>query len=165
MIVPAFTWVSTANVVLYCGATPVFIDVERTRPSLDVSQIAGKLSPGPKPFCHCPSLRLLCRYRMPYPGSTSRSTHLRFEDAACASGSFLQTVRPGSLGVAAAFSFHPRKSITTGEGGMITTAQTAFSRSGLKLSDHGASIRRNNATMVHDRSPSRFQSIGLRIIV
>ena len=44
VIVPAFTWVSTANVVLYCGATPVFVDVDRTTFNIDVSQIPKKLN-------------------------------------------------------------------------------------------------------------------------
>ncbi len=137
VIVPAFTWVSTANVVLYCGATPVFIDVERTTYNMDVSQIAGKLSPGTKAilpvhlFGFCADIDAISQAAPGIP---------IIEDAACASGSFYKNRPSGSLGVAAAFSFHPRKSITTGEGGMITTDNGLLAERIEALRNHGASI-------------------------
>jgi dTDP-4-amino-4,6-dideoxygalactose transaminase len=61
------------------------------------------------------------------------------EDAACAFGAFYRGASAGTLGAAGAFSFHPRKSITTGEGGMVTTADDALARKVAVLRDHGAS--------------------------
>jgi dTDP-4-amino-4,6-dideoxygalactose transaminase len=62
------------------------------------------------------------------------------EDAACAAGASYKGMTAGGLGVAAAFSFHPRKSITTGEGGMVTTNNAALAETIDKLRNHGASI-------------------------
>jgi dTDP-4-amino-4,6-dideoxygalactose transaminase len=62
------------------------------------------------------------------------------EDAACASGASYRGVPAGGLGSAAAFSFHPRKSITTGEGGMVTTNDAALAETADRLRNHGASI-------------------------
>jgi dTDP-4-amino-4,6-dideoxygalactose transaminase len=62
------------------------------------------------------------------------------EDAACASGSGYKDRPAGSLGTAGAFSFHPRKSITTGEGGMITTDQERLAAKLNAMRNHGASI-------------------------
>jgi dTDP-4-amino-4,6-dideoxygalactose transaminase len=62
------------------------------------------------------------------------------EDAACAAGAVYKGVPAGSLGLAAAFSFHPRKSITTGEGGMVTTNDDALAATAHMLRNHGASI-------------------------
>jgi dTDP-4-amino-4,6-dideoxygalactose transaminase len=64
------------------------------------------------------------------------------EDAACASGSNYRGRSAGSLGVAAAFSFHPRKSITTGEGGMVTTNDEQLAEQVNSLRNHGASLSR-----------------------
>jgi dTDP-4-amino-4,6-dideoxygalactose transaminase len=62
------------------------------------------------------------------------------EDAACASGASYKGIPAGGLGEAAAFSFHPRKSITTGEGGMVTTNDDALAETANMLRNHGASI-------------------------
>lgn len=118
VIVPAFTWVATANVVLYCGATPVFVDVDRETFNLDVSQVKAKITERTKAiipvhlFGLCADIDALAAVAPGIP---------LIEDAACAAGSSYKGRSAGSLGLAGAFSFHPRKSITTGEGGMVTT--------------------------------------------
>jgi len=137
VIVPAFTWVSTANVVLYCGATPVFVDVDRTTFNIDVAQIPKRLSKRTKAilpvhlFGLCADIDAIAEAA---PGISI------IEDAACASGSGYKGRPAGSLGVAAAFSFHPRKSITTGEGGMVTTNNEELAKKINSLRNHGASI-------------------------
>src|SRR5690606_19920665 len=62
------------------------------------------------------------------------------EDAACAAGAAYRGRPAGSLGLAAAFSFHPRKSVTTGEGGMVTTQDDALAERVNQLRNHGASV-------------------------
>jgi perosamine synthetase len=137
VIVPAFTWVSTANVVLYCGATPIFTDVERGTFNMDVSQVAEKVTKRTKAimpvhlFGLCADLDALSKAAPDIP---------IVEDAACASGSSYKGRPAGSLGVAGAFSFHPRKSITTGEGGMVTTNNEELAAKVNSLRNHGASI-------------------------
>lgn len=137
VIVPAFTWVSTANVVLYCGATPVFVDVDRTTFNIDVAQIPKKLSKKTKAilpvhlFGLCADIDAIAEVA---PGISI------IEDAACASGSGYKGRSAGSLGIAAAFSFHPRKLITTGEGGMVTTNNKELAEKLKSLRNHGASV-------------------------
>jgi len=137
VIVPAFTWVSTANVVAYCGATPVFVDVDRTTFNIDVVQIPKKLNKKTKAilpvhlFGLCADIDAIAEVA---PGISI------IEDAACASGSGYKGRSAGSLGIAAAFSFHPRKSITTGEGGMVTTNSKELAEKLKSLRNHGASV-------------------------
>lgn len=137
VIVPAFTWVATANVVLHCGATPVFVDVDRSTFNLNISQVADKLSDRTKAiipvhlFGLCTDMDALAAVAPGIP---------LIEDAACAAGSAYKNRPAGSLGLAGAFSFHPRKSITTGEGGMITTNDDRLAEKIKVLRNHGASI-------------------------
>lgn len=138
VIVPAFTWVATANVVVYCGATPVFADVDRRTNNLDVGDVVQRLTPRTKAviavhlFGLCADIDCL---------RTALPAHIPIiEDAACAAGASYKGQPAGSLGLAAAFSFHPRKSITTGEGGMVTTNDASLAATANMLRNHGASI-------------------------
>ena len=138
VIVPAFTWVATANVVLYCGATPVLADVARETYNVDPAEVARKLSPRTRAviavhlFGLCVDMDALRRV-VP--------AHVAIiEDAACASGASYKGAAAGGLTAAGAFSFHPRKSITTGEGGMITTNDAHLANTANMLRNHGAAI-------------------------
>lgn len=137
VIVPAFTWVATANVVLYCGATPVFIDVDRKSFNLDPALLAAKVTSRTKAiiavhlFGLCADMDAIARAAPGIP---------IIEDAACAAGAAYQGRHAGTLGLAGAFSFHPRKSITTGEGGMVTTQDAALAARANSLRNHGADI-------------------------
>ena len=138
VIVPAFTWVATANVVLYCGATPVFADVQPATCNIDPDDVAYKLTQRTRAvipvhlFGLCADMEGL---RAVLPAGVKL-----IEDAACAAGASLKDVPAGGLGDAAAFSFHPRKSITTGEGGMVTTRDAELAERMSMLRNHGASI-------------------------
>lgn len=138
VIVPAFTWVATANVVVYCGATPVFADVCRDTYNIDPAEVARRISPRTKAiivvhlFGLCADMDEL-RKVVP--------AHIPIiEDAACAAGAVYKGASAGALGIAAAFSFHPRKSITTGEGGMVTSNDEKLSEVVSMLRSHGASV-------------------------
>jgi dTDP-4-amino-4,6-dideoxygalactose transaminase len=119
VIVPSFTWIATANVILYCGATPVFCDVDRTTFNVTSAEIAKQISPRTKAvipvhlFGLCADIDGIRAVLPPGVGIV--------EDAACAAGAKLGDRFAGGLGDFGVFSFHPRKSITTGEGGMVTT--------------------------------------------
>jgi len=137
VIVPAFTWVATANAVLYCGATPVFVDVDRTTFNIDGRQIPEKINPRTKAIIPVHLFGLCADMDTIADGAPGIPP---IEDAACASGSGYKDRSAGSLGTAGAFSFHPRKSITTGEGGMITTNHEGLAAKINALRNHGASI-------------------------
>lgn len=138
VIVPAFTWVATPNVVEYMGAKPVFCDVDLKTFNIDPKQIEELITPrtvGIIPvhlFGLCadmkPILKLAARHRL-----------WVVEDAACAVGTWSQGQHAGTFGDAGCFSFHPRKSITTGEGGMITTKSDKLAQTSRSMRDHGAS--------------------------
>jgi dTDP-4-amino-4,6-dideoxygalactose transaminase len=137
VIVPAFTWVATANAVLYCNATPVFIDIDTRTFNLDVEQIKDKISDKTKAiipvhlFGLCADVDYI---KMHFP-------QLKIiEDGACAAGAALRGRHAGSLGDVGCFSFHPRKSVTCGEGGMLTTNDPAIGAHLDQLRNHGGSI-------------------------
>ena len=138
VIVPSFTWVATANAVLYCGATPVLCDVDRNTYNIDVLSMASKITNRTRAviavhlFGLCADIDSI-RAALP-------PTIKIVEDAACAAGASYKGKSAGALGDAACFSFHPRKSITTGEGGMLTTNDSELSAKADVLRNHGASI-------------------------
>jgi dTDP-4-amino-4,6-dideoxygalactose transaminase len=138
VIVPAFTWVATANVVLYCGATPVFADVDAVTFNIRPDEVARRLSARTKAvipvhlFGLCADIEAV-RAVLP-PGVAV------VEDAACAAGAIYRNRPAGGLGDCGVFSFHPRKSITTGEGGMVTTDSDALAERARMLRNHGASV-------------------------
>lgn len=138
VIVPAFTWIATANVVLYCGATPVFADVDRQTYNLDIDDALSRVTDKTKAiipvhlFGLCADIAAL-REKMP-------SGVAIIEDAACAAGAEYNGQPAGGLGDMAAFSFHPRKSITTGEGGMLTCLDGGLAETAEMLRNHGASV-------------------------
>ena len=137
VIVPSFTWIATANVVLYCGAKPVFVDIDRETFNIDPAAVAKAVTSKTKAiiavhlFGRCADIAEIAAAAPGIP---------IIEDAACAAGSNYQGKPAGGLGIAAAFSFHPRKSITTGEGGMATTNDVALAERMNAMRNHGASV-------------------------
>lgn len=138
VIVPSFTWVATANAVIYCGAKPVLADVSRNDFNIDVNDVARLLSKRTKAvvavhlFGLCADIDGLRRI---LPAGVKI-----IEDAACAAGARYEGKFAGGLGDLAVFSFHPRKSITTGEGGMVTTNDDEAAALVDRMRNHGAGI-------------------------
>ena len=137
VIVPAFTWVSTANVVLYQGAKVVFVDIDPTTFNIDPEQLKDKITSKTK------AIMVVHLFGLCAPMDEIKSIAgdiPLIEDGACAAGSAYKGVPAGGLGLMGCFSFHPRKSITTGEGGMITTNDDTLAEKLQILRNHGASI-------------------------
>lgn len=138
VIVPSFTWISTANAVLYCGATPIFVDIDLETYNISLPEAIKKITSKTRAivvvdlFGLCVDIQ---EFRNNFP-----SDILIFEDAACAAGASLNNYMAGSLSDAAAFSFHPRKSITTGEGGMLVTNNSDLFNFAQKMRNHGAEL-------------------------
>jgi perosamine synthetase len=137
VIVPAFTWVSTANVVLYCGAKVVFVDVDPVTFNIDTEDLKKRITAKTKAiipvhlFGLCADIDKIKVIAGEIP---------LIEDGACAAGSGYKGTPAGGLGTIGCFSFHPRKSVTTGEGGMITTNDDQLAEVMGMLRNHGASI-------------------------
>lgn len=137
VIVPAFTWVATANVVHYCGARVVFVDVDQATFNLDPSDLKKRITSRTKAiipvhlFGLCADMDSIRTIAGELP---------LIEDAACAAGASYKGKPAGSLGLTGCFSFHPRKSITTGEGGMVTTNDDSLAETMQILRNHGAAV-------------------------
>jgi perosamine synthetase len=158
VLVPAFTWVSTANAVKYCNAIPIFVDIDINTFNIDIDKIAEKITAKTKAiipvhlFGLCADIDAIKR----------RFPNLKIiEDGACAAGSAFQGKPAGGLGDVGCFSFHPRKSVTTGEGGMITTNDDEIAIKVDRLRNHGASISEEQRH--HGPKPyilSAFEMVG-----
>ncbi len=137
VVVPAFTWVSTANVVEYCGAKVVFVDVNPETFNIDPADLSRRITPRTRAiipvhlFGLCADMDAIRAIAGDIP---------LVEDGACAAGAAYLGVPAGGLGAIGCFSFHPRKSITTGEGGMVTTNDDRLAEVIGMLRNHGASV-------------------------
>ena len=151
VIVPAFTWVATANVVVHCGARPVFVDILPHSYNLDPDAVAAALTPRTKAVIAVHLFGLTAdmeRLRSAVPAHVAI-----VEDAACAAGADYRGKPAGGLGTLGCFSLHPRKSITCGEGGVVTTDDDRLAALVDTYRNHGASISEE----VRHRGPKPYE--------
>ncbi len=139
VIVPSYTFVATANALLYAGVKPVFAEIEENTYNLDPTKLAAALTPKTK------AVLVVDQFGLPADldaiDAFCRKHHLQMiEDAACAFGASYRGRKIGSKGRLITFSFHPRKSITTGEGGALVTDDAALADRAKVLRSHGASV-------------------------
>jgi dTDP-4-amino-4,6-dideoxygalactose transaminase len=139
VVVPSFSFIATTNAPVYVGANPVFADVDATTGNLTAETIEAVLTPRTKAVilvhqggmpADAPAVRALCEPR----------GIVVIEDAACAAGSCYLGRQVAGDAAIAAWSFHPRKIITTGEGGMITTANPEWAARARTLREHAMSV-------------------------
>lgn len=138
-IVPAFTWISTANVVEHFGGKVVFCDIDLNTFNIDLSKLETLITERTKVILpvHLFGLAADMNGIM----KLAQKYNLKVvEDAACGFGSYYNKRHVGTFGDTGCFSFHPRKAITTGEGGMITTNNKKLAEKLRCLRDHGAEI-------------------------
>ncbi|WP_307045022.1 DegT/DnrJ/EryC1/StrS family aminotransferase [Agromyces ramosus] len=139
VVVPSFSFIATANAPVYVGARPVFADVEGDTGNVSAATIAAALTPatravivvdqGGMPVDLAP-IRALCDPR----GIAV------IEDAACGVGSEYRGAPVGAGADVAVWSFHPRKLLTTGEGGMLTTSNAEWADRARRLREHAMSV-------------------------
>jgi len=139
VVVPSFSFVATTNCVRYVGATPVFADVDATTGNLTAATVEPALTPRTKAVIgvdqggvplDLDDLRALTDPR----GITV------VEDAACAAGSTYRGRPVGAGAEVCTWSFHPRKILTTGEGGMLTTSRDDWGDRARRLREHAMSV-------------------------
>lgn len=139
VIVPAFTWISTANVVEHLGGKVIFCDIDLDTFNIDVKQIKSKITNKTKAIIPVHLFGLPCDISII--NEIAKKNGLKvIEDAACGFGSRYNSEHVGTFGDTGCFSFHPRKAITTGEGGMITTNNSKLAEKLRCLRDHGAAL-------------------------
>lgn len=161
VITVSHSFIATANVIRYCGATPVFVDIDPRTFNMDPALLEAAITPRTKAIMPVHQIGTPCdmagilevakRHRLPV-----------VEDAACAIGSAIcvggtweRIGRPH--GTVACFSFHPRKIITTGDGGMLTTDDASLDAKFRLLRQHAMSIpdtvRHNAKAVVFEQYP------------
>ncbi len=155
VIVPPHSYIASANAVLYCGARPVFADIEPATLNLDPAAVAAAITPRTKV--------IMAVHQVGRPADLAALAALAqqhglalLEDAACAAGSEYRGKPIGHNGWSSlvCFSFHPRKIISTGDGGMITTDRADFAAKLRLLRQHGMSVndlqRHGSKTVVNE---------------
>ncbi len=136
VIVPDFTFPATAHAVMYVGAKPVFVDVELNTYNLDPNKIKEKITTRTKAIIPVHAFGLCAE--MDEINKIAKEHNLKvIEDAACAAGSTYNNKKSGSMNDIGCFSFHAKKSITSGEGGMITTNDDTLAEKMRSLSCFG----------------------------
>ena len=136
ILVPAFTWVATANAVKYVGAKPVFVDIDPKTYNIDPTLLTQSITTKTKGIIAV-HLFGLCADISPIQSICKEHNLMLFEDAACATGASYCDTHAGKFGLMSSFSLHPRKSITTGEGGYITTESNKIAKKLRSLRNHG----------------------------
>ena len=138
-IVPAFTWISSANVVEHLGGKVKFCDIDINTFNLDPTKLESCITSKTKVIIVVHLFGLSAE--MDEIIKIANKYKLKIvEDAACGFGSLYKKKHVGNFGYTGCFSFHPRKALTTGEGGMITTNDNVLAKKLRILRDHGAHI-------------------------
>jgi dTDP-4-amino-4,6-dideoxygalactose transaminase len=138
VICPSMSYVATANCIKYVNATPVFAEVNEQY-NLDVKDVEKRITSKTK------AILLVHQIGMPadidaFRALCDKHNLLLIEDAACAAGSAYKGKKIGSHSDLVCFSFHPRKVITTGDGGMVTTGREDFYKRLKLLRQHAMSV-------------------------
>ena len=140
VIVPSFTYVASANAVEYTGAEVVFCDIDLKTFNIDETKLEDIIKKDSSIKAIMPvNLFGLCA-NMPYIMELAKKYNLKvIEDSACGFDGWIGDKHSGTFGDCGCFSFHPRKSICTGEGGMLITDDEDIANKVSQLKDHGAS--------------------------
>jgi len=139
ILVPSFSFIASANCIVHAGATPVFVDIDSQTYNLDPNDVARKITKKTKGILAVHQVGLAAD--MPTIMKVARTAKVPvFEDCACGLASSINGKHVGNWGTWGAFSFHPRKAITTAEGGLLVTANKNIAETVSQLRAHGASI-------------------------
>ncbi|GGO17245.1 aminotransferase DegT [Microbispora rosea subsp. aerata] len=137
VIVPSLSFIATANAVRYTGAAPVFADVDPATGNLTAKTVDEVRTERTR------AVIVVHQAGVPADVDELRAVHgglTLIEDAACAAGSVYRDRPVGAGAAMAAWSFHPRKLLTTGEGGMLTTDDPELAARARRLREHGMSV-------------------------
>jgi perosamine synthetase len=147
VIAADFTYPATGSAVLHRGASLRLADVDAATWCIDPAAVEALLGPRTKAVLAVDVFGLAADYRMLEPLLAERGVPLVC-DAACSLGAAVDDRRTGTFGVMSCFSFHPRKSLTTGEGGAVTTDDDALADRLRRLRNHGSERRGFRATFL-----------------
>jgi dTDP-4-amino-4,6-dideoxygalactose transaminase len=164
VVTTSYTFVAPVAAILHCGATPVFADIDAATFNIDPARALGALTERTRAILAIHQYGLPCDVRALADLARDRSIAL-IEDAACAVGSEIlvdgarqRIGRPH--GDAACFSFHPRKPLTTGEGGMVVTRRPDWDARFRRLRHHGMSVSDLARHKAEDVEFESYDSLG-----
>lgn len=154
VIVPSLTFIASVNVIVHVGATPIFADVEPATFNVDPNDVAAKITSRTRAVIAVDQIGLPCRIDEIRAIAEPRGIHV-LQDAACSFGSRSRGRPVGSLAEVSVFSLHARKVVTTGEGGMILTADAELAERLRRLRHQGMSL---SDFARHGAAPTLFES-------
>jgi perosamine synthetase len=138
VICPSFTFIATANAIVHAGAIPVFVDIEPDTYNIDPELVEAAITTRTKAIVPVDQIGMAADIPAIVKIANDHGLSV-VEDAAPSLGAAVGDVRVGGFGHLTCFSFHPRKSITTGEGGMITTDDPVAAAWLRRVRSHAAS--------------------------
>lgn len=147
VIVPAFSYIASANVIELVGAKPVFVDIDLDTFNIDVERIEEKITKNTKAIIVVHEFGLPAEMDHIMYLAESHNLYI-IEDAACAVGSKYKGTMAGTIGHFGSFSLHPRKIITTGEGGIITCREEYNERFMKVMRNHGAEYKNGSTNFI-----------------
>ena len=159
VVVPSLSFVATTNAPTYVGARPVFADVDPVTGNLDAGTVAAALTDRTRAVivadqggvpADLDEIRAVC----------DPAGVVVVEDAACAAGSTYRGRPVGAGADVTAWSFHPRKLVTTGEGGMLTTARAAWADRARRLREHAMSVSAADRHAQVLAPPEEYTEVG-----
>jgi dTDP-4-amino-4,6-dideoxygalactose transaminase len=153
VICPSMSYIATANSIKYVGAKPVFAEVNPVTYNLDAADVARRITPRTKAILLVHQIGMPADIDAFSALAKQHNLHL-IEDAACAVGSSYKGKKIGSHSSLVCFSLHPRKVISTGDGGFITTDNEAYYQRLRLLRQHGMSI---NDRVRHESAKVMFE--------
>ena len=162
VIVPALTWVTSAHAAEYVGARAVFADVDLATFNIDVASLRAALTPRTRAIVVVHLFGKAAPMDEILEIASERGIAV-IEDAACATGTKYRDRHVGTIGDIGCFSLHPRKVITTGEGGVITTERDDLAQKVLSLRNHGATGPAPGADPNRPYTMSTFNMLGFNL--
>ena len=162
VIVPALTWISTAEAVNNTGAEPVFVDVNKDNYTIDYSKIEEKITSRTKAII--PVHLYGCPAAMEEINNIAVKHGLHvIEDCAQSHGANYRGVKTGTIGIASAFSFFPSKNLGAyGDGGAIVTSNKELYETARMISNHGQLKTKHNHTIIGRNS--RLDSLQASVL-
>jgi dTDP-4-amino-4,6-dideoxygalactose transaminase len=139
VIVPALSYIATANVVELVGATPIFVDIDIRTFNIDETKIESAITKNTKAIIPVHEFGLACNIEAIMLIAKKYNLFV-IEDSACALGAMYKTKHVGSFGDFGSFSLHPRKAISSGEGGVLISNNEVFDKKIKVLRNHGTEI-------------------------
>ncbi|WP_411701165.1 DegT/DnrJ/EryC1/StrS family aminotransferase [Conyzicola sp.] len=159
VVVPSFSFVATANAPTYVGARPVFADVDPLTGNVTAATLLAALTPETR------AVIVVDQGGIPVDLDPIREALdpwgiLVIEDAACGAGSTYRGRPVGAGAQLTAWSFHPRKLLTTGEGGMLTTDNAEWASRARRLREHSMSVSANQRHASVLAPPEQYTEVG-----